>query len=320
MTTVESMRRYMLFPIRHPELWKMYLTHRSMFWTPDELDLSEDYRDYHERLNSEEQRVVASILAFFSFGDGMVMENLVSKFFEEIEIPEMRQFLAIQTFMEAIHAETYAAHIEVIFRTHDRINDLHAMVESSPSLSAKIEWMHKYMDSSIPLIERIIAYACVEGIMFSSSFACIYYFKDRNVLKGVQKSNELIARDEGIHRDCALLLFKTLTTPEERDAMVGRVHQIVTEATELEERFMEEAIQAPLLGLSVESMQEYIRYVSDHLLKTIGLPVLYGARNPLSFMEKISLTGKANFFETRPTEYSLFSSNGPQSFKLDEEF
>lgn len=311
------MERYLLHPIRHPLIYKMYKDHVACFWTVDELDLSRDYADFQEKLGPEARRFIERVLAFFAFGDGVVMENIVTNFYNDVTLPEARQFYAVQLFSEAVHAETYSLLIQTLLRDEKEIARLVNVVQTSDPLNAKADWMIRFMDPMLPLPDRLVAYACVEGIFFSSSFASIFWLKTKNVCEGLCKSNEFISRDEGLHRDFAVALYKLLDQP------TTQVREILSEAVEVEVAFMREALDVGLLGLNPADMADYIRFVADGLARDLGEDVLYGVANPLDFMDLISVQRKTNFFESRVSEYArsrVGLNSADTVFQLDAEF
>ncbi len=314
--------RYSLYPILHNDLWGMYKQHVACFWTVEELDLSHDYADFESRLSPPEQAFIKNVLAFFSFGDGVVMENLYLRFIQEVEIPEARQFYAVQGFSEAIHAETYALLLQTLVRDETERKRLFSLVDTCPTLTRKAEWMQRYMasESEYTLTDRLVAYACVEGIFFSSSFASIFWLKVKNVCEGLCKSNEFISRDEGLHRDFACLLY-TKMRPE---GVEEKHRAIIREAVVLETEFMQTALDVTLLGMDATLMATYIEFVADHLSSSLGLGTLYRAQNPFEWMTMISLTRKSNFFESRVSEYAVSrmneSSVGRVTFTTNEDF
>jgi ribonucleoside-diphosphate reductase subunit M2 len=313
---LDDHQRWSLYPIRHQQLWDMYKNHVACFWTVDELDLSRDYVDFTDKMNANERLFIERILAFFAFGDGLVMENLVTRFFAEIRVAEARQFYAVQAFSEAIHAETYSLLLQTLVRDEARRRQLFDLAQADPALVAKAQWMMRYMDSALPLSDRLVAYACVEGVFFSSSFACIFWLKRRNLCEGLCKSNEFISRDEGLHRDFAVALYHLGIKSD-------RTKEIVQHAVEVETRFITDALDMALLGLSADDMCMYIRFVADNLLLALGEDKVFNVTNPLDFMDLISIQRKTNFFESRVSEYAksrIGTSEQDCTFSLQEEF
>lgn len=293
-------RRYSLFPLRprYRPLYDMYKDHVRCFWTVEEVDLSRDRADY-EKLTPAEQQFVQKTFAFFAVSDGIVMENIAVNFFEEVVVPEARQFYAAQNFIESIHSEMYSLIIDTILtETADKDRLFHA-TRHHPSIRAKADWARRWMSPDKPFAQRLLAFACVEGIHFSSSFACLFWLKNKGVLPGATFSNELISRDEGLHRDFALKLYNLLDRP----LSVSTVYSIVRSAVDVEVEFARDALSCPVLGIEMEQMQTYVEVVADHLLQTAGLPSLYKSVNPFHWMDMIGFDGKTNFFERRNGEY-----------------
>ena len=308
-----ELRKWSLYPILHQDLWDMYKKHVSLFWTVEEIDLSKDHADFEEKLTPPAREFLKNTLGFFAVGDGAVMENVLTNFFREIEIPEARQFYATQAFNEAIHAETYSLILQTLIRDEKERLRLFHLVESSPALAKKVDWMKKYLDPNIPLPLRLVAYACTEGIMFSSAFCGLFWLRGQNVCPGVCLSNSFISRDEGLHATFACLLFTKLGGFAEDE-----VKAIIQEAVDLEIHFSNEGLQVTLLGLDPAGMADYIRFVADHLCVELGLDKIYNAKNPFEFMNWISMEEKVNFFEHRNDRYTRRDSEN--IFSLEEEF
>lgn len=293
-----SNNRYALFPIQHQDLFDRYKAAVACFWTVEEVDLARDRSDF-ESLGAGEQEFIKVTLAFFAASDGIVMENLGTNFSEEIVLPEARQFLAFQAAMESVHSEMYSLLIDTLISDVGERTRLFRSVSEHPSISRKASWAKEWMDRSRPLSERLVAFACVEGIHFSASFACIYWFRRRGVMPGLCFSNELIARDEGMHRDFAVALVGLLDRPPDTD----RITEIIKSAVEIERGFVRDALGVPIVGIDSVLMEQYVRFVADHLAMSFGCPAPYGVENPFPWMEMLSIDGKANFFERRVSDY-----------------
>jgi ribonucleoside-diphosphate reductase beta chain len=307
-------------------IWNLYKQHVGCFWTQEEIDLSEDVKDW-AKLSENEQYFISHILAFFAASDGIVNENLAARFMQEVQIPEARAFYGFQIAMENIHSETYTAMLNILIRDAAEQARLLNAIETIPSIKKKAEWAIQWTRSeTASFAERLVAFACVEGIMFSGAFCSIFWLRKRNLLKeGLGKSNEFIARDEGLHRNFACYLYRTLEyTRLEQE----RVHAIVRDAVSHEIEFICESLPVNLIGMNHVLMTQYIRFVADDLLHELGYGALFGDTNPFDFMEIQSLQGKTNFFEGRVSEYSRalsrsvdgVSSGGERTFSLDEEF
>jgi len=317
----ENPRRFVMFPIQYPEVWEMYKKHEASFWTAEEIDLSSDSKDW-ENLSDSERHFVKHVLAFFAASDGIVCENLASQFSTEIQIPEARAFYGFQIAMENIHSETYSLLIEQYIKDpveKDRVFDaMHTM----PPVQAKAEWALSWMNNRNSFAERVIAFAAVEGILFSGSFCAIYWLKKRGLMPGLTFSNELISRDEGLHAEFACLLYGMLQNKLPDDV----VHEIIRGAVAVEEQFICEALSCDLVGMNSDLMRRYIQFVADRLLTALGHPKLYNASNPFDWMELISLQGKTNFFEKRVGEYQKAGVMTPagqeenKGFVLDADF
>ncbi len=295
----ENASRYVIFPIKKPEIWKMYKDAVSTFWTVEEVDLNSDRADWL-KLNDDERFFIMNVLAFFAGSDGIVMENLATRFMSEVQIPEVRNFYAYQIFNEGIHGEMYSLLIDTYIEDPVEKDRLFNAIQNIPCIQKKADWAIKWIknkDASFAL--RLLAFAVVEGIFFSGSFCSIYWLKKRGLLPGLTFSNELISRDEGLHTKFAVYLYSTLS--HKLDEAV--VHQLLREAVEIEKEFITESIRCNLIGMNAEMMSQYIEFVADRLLTQLGYPKIWNTANPFDFMELISLEGKSNFFERRVGEY-----------------
>lgn len=314
-------KRFVLYPIQYPSIMKMYRQAVASFWTTEEVDLSKDLNDW-ATLNRGEQEFIEYVLAFFAASDGIVNENLVSRFSTEVQIPEARFFYGFQIAIENVHSEMYSLLLEAYVKDEERKNHLFNAIQQIPVIQHKAEWALRYIeDQNINFATRLIAFAAVEGIFFSGSFAAIYWLRSKGLMPGLTFSNELIQRDEGLHRDFACLLHSLLQ--EENKCSQKVILQIVTEAVQLEHEFMQAALPNRLLGINADSMNIYICFVADHLLVSLGLPKHYNVENPFGFMDLISLQGKTNFFEKRVAEYqraNMFSTPEENKFDLNTEF
>ena len=301
--------RFTLFPIQYSDVWAEYKRQKACFWTAEEIDLSKD-RDDWKKLKPEEQFFISQILAFFAGSDGIVLENLLKRFTNEIEIPEVRCAYTFQAMMENIHSETYSLLIDTYISDPVEKDRLFRAIDTIPAVKEKADWAIRWMDSKhSSFATRLVAFAAVEGIFFSGSFCAIFWLKQRGLMPGLTFSNELISRDEGMHTDFAVLLYNKIRaklTQEELEA-------IIDDAVKIEGNFITESIPCSMLGMNAASMQEYIRFVADRLLVQLGYSKKYGVKNPFSFMELISVEGKTNFFEKRVSEYSLAMRHGDRS-------
>jgi|TARA_B110000008_G_scaffold18676_1_gene17289 ribonucleoside-diphosphate reductase beta chain len=306
--------RFVLYPIQHPELFEFYKKHIASFWTVEEIDMSQDTVDW-QKLSEIERDFILSILGFFSASDGIVVENLVTNFCAEVQLPEARAMYSFQAAMENIHSETYSLMIDTL-ATDQQKGTLFNHIENHPGTKAKAEWAMKYMEAKRGCVtnfsERLVAFACVEGIMFSSSFCAIYWLKNRGLCPGLTFSNELISRDEGLHRDFAVAMYKMCPKLTRKRILV-----IVQSAVEVEMEFVKHSLPENLKGMNYDMMTQYVKFVADHLLNSLGYNKLYKVKNPFPFMDMISLEGKTNFFERRVGEYSRPTA---MSFGMDDAF
>jgi ribonucleotide reductase beta subunit family protein with ferritin-like domain len=293
-----SINRFCLFPIQYETAFNMYLQQVASFWTVSEVDLAQDRVDY-EKLSDDEKTFISTVLGFFAASDGIVNENLAQQFSCEVQVPEIRQFYGFQIGMETIHAHMYALMIETFEPDENKRLRLFNAVNDIKCVKSKAEWALKWINDDSPFAERLVAFACVEGIFFSASFCAIYFFKKRGKMPGLTFSNELIARDEGLHRDFACHVYSLLNNKLSQ----SRVHAIVHEAVECEKMYVDEALHADLIGMNATMMKTYVEYVADHLLVSLGYERQYKCENPFEWMDLISLNGKTNFFEKRVGEY-----------------
>lgn len=311
--------RFVIFPIKHDDIWKMYKQAEASFWTVEEIDLSNDLRDW-EKLSEDERYYIKHILAFFAASDGIVNENLAQRFCSEVQIPEARFFYSFQMMIECIHSEMYSLLIDTYIKDTQEKNKLFDAISTFPTISKKAEWALEWIDGTRSFAERLIAFAAVEGIFFSGSFCSIFWLKKRGLMPGLTFSNELISRDEGLHTDFACLLYSRYI---KNKLPQDRVYSIILSALECEESFIRESLPVNLIGMNAEMMIQYIRFVADRLLYSLGYEKYFRVDNPFDWMELISLQGKTNFFEKRVGEYAksgVASVSSETSFSLEEEF
>ena len=315
----ENPTRFTLFPIQKPKLFQKYKNHVSVFWTPEEIDLAKDMKDWI-KLSSNEQYFIKNILGFFAGSDGIVQENLAARFMNEIQLAEARQFYSVQLMMEAIHSETYSLLIDTYVEDKEEKAHLFKAIETIPCVKLKAEWAQKWIESRDEnFATRLVAFAIVEGIFFSGSFCAIYWLKERGLMPGLTTSNEFIARDEGLHTDFACALYEEI----ERKLPKAKVHKIIREAVKIEKQFIIESLPCHLVGMNDRLMADYIEFVADRLSTQLGYGKIYNTLNPFDFMERISLEGKDNFFEKRVTSYAksgVGKTNEEMSFALDADF
>lgn len=296
----ENPHRFVLFPIKYHEIWQMYKKAEASFWTAEEIDLSKDLHDWHNRLNDDERYFISHVLAFFAASDGIVNENLVERFSGEVQIPEARCFYGFQIMIENIHSETYSLLIDTYIKEPKQRTYLFDAIDTIPCITKKAHWAIRWIqDRESTFAQRLVAFAAVEGIFFSGSFASIFWLKKRGLMPGLTFSNELISRDEGLHTDFACLLFSHLNNRPSKQV----VQDIITEAVAIEKEFLTDALPVALLGMNSNLMCQYIEFVADRLLVALGNSKYYNSTNPFDFMDNISLAGKTNFFEKRVGDY-----------------
>ena len=317
----ENKDRFVLFPIKYDAIWKMYKQAEASFWTAEEMDLSHDQKDW-ERLSDNERHFVKHVLAFFAASDGIVNENLAVNFMREVQIPEARCFYGFQSMIENIHSEAYSLLIDTYIKDPAEKDKLFHAIETVPCVEKKAQWALRWISKkNASFAERLVAFAAVEGIFFSGSFCSIFWLKKRGLMPGLSFSNELIARDEGLHCDFACLLYNML----EGKLSTERIQEIIGDAVAIEKEFVSDSLPVDLIGMNSKLMCQYIEFVADRLLVALGYHRLYNATNPFDFMELISLQGKTNFFEKRVGEYQKAGvmGNGSKeahSFNTDAEF
>ena len=295
----ENKGRFVLFPIQHDDIWQWYKKAEASFWTAEEIDLHQDIQDWENKLNDDERYFIKHVLAFFAASDGIVNENLAENFVNEVQYTEAKFFYGFQIMMENIHSETYSLLIDTYIKDSKESGKLFNAIETFPAIKKKADWALRWIESD-SFMERLIAFAAVEGIFFSGSFCSIFWLKKRGLMPGLTFSNELISRDEGLHCDFAVHLHNNHIVnkvPKER------ITQIITEALDIEREFITESLPVDLIGMNSRSMTQYLEFVADRLLVELECDKVYNSTNPFDFMEMISLQGKTNFFERRVSEY-----------------
>lgn len=313
-------QRYTLFPISQHEqdLYKLYKKAVASFWTVEEIDFSKDRNDW-DKLTESEQFFIKQVLAFFAGSDGIVQENLATRFQKDVQSPVARLFYSIQNAMEGIHSETYSLLIDQYVRDSDEKMKLFRAIDNIPSIAKKAEWAMKFIDSTDSYATRLVGFACVEGIFFSGSFCAIYWLKKRGLLPGLTFSNELISRDEGLHTEFAVTLYHKLNEKLTTEA----IREIIVNAVEIETEFITQSLPCSLIGMNARDMTTYIQFVADRLAVQFGIPKIWQVQNPFDFMELISLEGKTNFFEKKVSEYSkpgVGLNSEDMQIKFDEDF
>jgi len=292
--------RFVIFPIDHEAIWKMYKKAEGSFWTAEELDLSKD-RVHWDALTGNEQHFIKHVLAFFAASDGIVNENLAMNFMKEVQYPEARCFYGFQIAMENIHSEVYSLLIDTYIKDGTEKSKLLHAIDTIPCVKKKADWAIHWMESEdTDFASRLMAFAAVEGIFFSGAFCSIFWLKERGVMPGLTTSNEFISRDEGLHTEFACLLYSML----EHKLSKTKAHKMIREAVKCEKEFILDALPCSLIGMNAKMMSQYLEFVADRLLVQLGYPKIWNATNPFPFMERISLEGKDNFFEKRVSNYS----------------
>lgn len=315
----DNPNRFVLFPIVHDDIWKFYKKSEASFWTAEEIDLSQDLADWHDKLNDDERHFVKHVLAFFAASDGIVNENLAENFVSEVQYTEAKFFYGFQIMMENIHSETYSLLIDTYISDPKDKDYLFNAIETMDCVKKKAEWALRWIDEA-SFAERLIAFAAVEGIFFSGSFCSIFWLKKRGLMPGLSFSNELISRDEGMHCDFACLLYNNHIQNKLSD---DTIRTIISDAVDIEKEFVSDALPVKLIGMNSDLMCQYIEFVADRLLAALGQKKIFNVENPFPWMDMISLQGKTNFFEKRVGDYQksgVMTDREKQVFTLDEDF
>jgi len=312
-----SKDRYVMFPIKDNDIWNMYKKQVECFWRAEEIDLSNDMKDWCN-LTKDEQHFITMILAFFAASDGIVLENLAVRFMSEVQLAEARAFYGFQIAMENIHSETYSLLIDSYVKDAGEKTRLFQAIDNFPCIQKKADWAIRWInDQTSDFATRLIAFACIEGIFFSGAFCSIFWLKKRGLMPGLTFSNEFISRDEALHTEFAVLLYSKLNAPLDQT----RVHKIVHEAVDIETEFICDALPCRLIGMNSDMMRKYIQFVADRLCVQLGFDKIYGTKNPFEFMEMISLESKTNFFESRVSDYALADKKREDDvFDMDANF
>ena len=311
---------YTLFPIEFPTLYDFGKKAQASIWTTEEIDLTQDIIDFQNKLNDDERHYVKSVLAFFAASDGVVLENLMSNFTQEVAPAEAQFAFAVNAYMEAVHSETYSTLIDTLITDQEEKKNTFKAVETNSAVKAKHDFAKRYLNNEMPFAERCVAFCCVEGILFSGSFCALFWLKKRGLMPGLTFSNELISRDEGIHTDLGVEIHSLLNNkcPPEK------ISQIIKEAVKVETDYVENALPVSLIGMNKTLMSTYIKFVANRLSKVLGIENGVfpdsEAYNPFDWMELISLQGKTNFFEKRVSDYALSSTAGEKKFAVDDDF
>lgn len=307
----ENPGRFVLFPIQHHDIWKLYKQQEACFWTAEEIDLVQDIYDWEHKLNEDEQHFIKHVLAFFAASDGIVNENIAMNFVNEVQYTEAKMFYGFQIMMENIHSETYSLLIDTYIKDKQEQDRLFNAIETVPAIKKKAEWALRWIESGT-FVERLIAFAAVEGIFFSGSFCSIFWLKKRGLMPGLTFSNELISRDEGMHCDFACHLHNNHI---QKKVSEKKIKEIICGALEIEKEFILEALPVRLIGMNSDLMSQYLEFVTDRLLISLGCSKVYNSENPFDFMQNIALQGKTNFFEKRVAEYQKAGVNNTTSIE-----
>jgi ribonucleoside-diphosphate reductase subunit M2 len=340
--------RFVMFPIKYPDIWAMYKKQVDCFWRPEEIDFSKDLKDWVS-LTEDEQRFISLILAFFAASDGIVLENLAQRFMSDVQISEARAFYGFQIAIENIHSESYSLLIDTYIKNDVEKDLLFNAIDNFPCIKKKADWARKWIsvatisvatisvatisvatisaggatksvaisNSDTDFATRLVAFACIEGIFFSGAFCSIFWLKKRGLMPGLTFSNELISRDEALHCEFAVLLYSKL----EKKLTQKQMEELVGEAVTIETEFICDALSCRLIGMNAELMTQYIQFVADRLLLQMGYNKLFSAANPFTWMELISLESKTNFFEKRVSDYSLANKTKSEDiFLLSDDF
>ena len=313
----EDLNRYVMFPIKDQDIWKMYKKAEDLFWRAEEIDLSKDNKDW-ENLNDDEKHFISMILAFFAASDGIVLENLGVRFMGEVQLSEARAFYGLQIAMENIHSITYSTLIDTYIKDKTQKSKLFNALDEYECIKKKGVWAIKWInDKKSNFATRLVAFACIEGIFFSGAFCAIYWLKKRGLMPGLTFSNELISRDEALHTEFAVLLHSKLLKPLKKQ----KIHEIISEAVTIELEFINEALPCRLIGMNQVLMKDYVEFVADRLSLQLGGDKIYESKNPFEWMENISIETKTNFFEDRVSEYSLATKDSKvNTFEFGEDF
>ena len=309
--------RFVMFPLQYADVWDLYKKQIDCFWRAEEVDLSKDLVDW-AKLNKDEQKFISMVLAFFAASDGIVLENLAIRFMGDVQVAEARSFYGFQIAMENIHSEMYSLLIDTYIKDKHEKDRLFHATSNFPCITKKADWAKKWIeDSNSSFAERLVAFAAIEGIFFSASFASIYWIKKRGLMPGLTFSNELISRDEALHTEFAILLYTKLRNSLSQT----RIHEILKDAVAIETEFITEAIPCRMIGMNSVLMTQYIEFVADRLCVQLGYDKIFNSSNPFDFMELISVETKVNFFERTNSEYALANKQVEEDvFAFNNEF
>jgi ribonucleotide reductase beta subunit family protein with ferritin-like domain len=308
--------RYVMFPIKHDDIWQMYKKAVDSFWIPGEISFTEDINDW-EKLTKDEKHFLKMILAFFSSSDGTISENLGARFMNEVQWSEARAFYGFQIAMENIHSETYSLMIDTLIKDKTEKQSMFEAIKNYPCINKKFRWAQKWISDQSNFATRLTAFAVVEAVLFSGAFCAVFSFRKRGLMPGLGFSNQLISRDEALHAEFAVLLYSKL----EQKLTQTEIHNIIKEAVEIEKEFITEAIPCRMIGMNSKLMIQYIEFVADRLSLQLGYDKIYNSSNPFDFMELISIESKVNFFERTNSEYALANkTDNGDVFEMNADF
>lgn len=312
---IENPQRFVIFPIEHHDIWKLYKDAQASYWTVEEINLEEDLHDWNNVLNNDERHFIKHVLAFFAASDGIVNENLAENFVNEVQYTEAKFYYGFQIMMENIHSEAYSLMIDTYINDEVEKDKLFKAVENFPAIKKKADWALRWIESP-SFTERLIAFAAVEGVFFSGSFCSIFFLKNRGLMKGLSDFNELISRDEASHCSFACHLHNNHILNKVSE---DRIKEIILSALEIEKEFILESLPVDLIGMNSQLMSQYLEYVTDNLLVDLNCSKVFNSKNPFPWMSNISIEGKTNFFERRVTQYQINRGNQTE-ITFDEEF
>lgn len=308
----ENPNRFVIFPIEHNDIWEFYKQHQAAFWTAEEVDLSNDIRDW-QNLTDNERYFIKNILSFFASSDGIVNENLAENFLKEVQYPEAKFFYGFQVAMENIHSLMYSLLIDTYISNHQEKMESFRALEYLPAVQKKAKWALDWIENA-SFQERLVAFAAVEGIFFSGSFCSIFWLKSRGLMQGLCNANALIFKDENLHCDFAIHLTNNHVVNKPSEA---RIREILLSALEIEKEFITESLPVSLIGMNSNLMKQYLEFVTDGLLVKFGCKKEFNVEQPFKFMEQIAVETKGNFFESRTMEYQKAKLNEKISFTDD---
>jgi ribonucleoside-diphosphate reductase beta chain len=308
----ENPSRFVIFPIEHNDIWEFYKQHQAAFWTAEEVDLTNDIRDW-ENLTDNEKFFIKNVLSFFAASDGIVNENLAENFYREVQYPEAKFFYGIQLAMENIHSLMYSLLIDTYISNAKEKDECFNAIDRLPAVQKKAKWALEWIENA-SFAERLVAFAAVEGIFFSGSFCSIFWMKSRGIMQGLCNANSLIFKDENLHCDFAIHLVNNHL---EEKPTEKRIREILLSALEIEKEFITESLPVSLIGMNSNLMKQYLEFVTDGLLVKFGCKKEFNVEQPFKFMEQIAVETKGNFFESRTMEYQKAKLNETISFDSD---